>query len=306
MNRTTRLIPALLVFALVLAACGTEDGTGGTTTTRPTSTTTTQPVLTTTTKPSIDHPRGSDQEVIRIAVGGGFVPVEWNLRELPVFVLYGDGTLLRPAPVPEIYPGPAILSMERFQVSEAGMQMLLDAAVDAGLLGEDIHLRLDTVADAATTTISITADGRTVTVSAYALEMEGENEPLRREMRSFMEDAVFDLESFLGDELTATGELYVPTTLVAYALEPVTGSDITPNVIEWPLGTFEFEQSMNFPCQVIEGKDVASLLPLLDSEATELTTWTDGVTKWRLVFRPMLPDDDPATFCGFDTPGEDV
>ena len=56
-----------------------------------------------------------------------------NLRQLPSFTLFGDGTVLTPGPVPEISPGPAISPLEVSHLDEAQVQALLKKAKDAGL-----------------------------------------------------------------------------------------------------------------------------------------------------------------------------
>ena len=46
--------------------------------------------------PAIGHPTGATDVVVRVSTGGGFVPVQVNLRALPSFTLYGDGTVVVP------------------------------------------------------------------------------------------------------------------------------------------------------------------------------------------------------------------
>ena len=53
---------------------------------------------------AIGHPTSATGVVVRVSTGGGFVPVQVNLRALPSFTLYGDGTVVVPGPVIQISP----------------------------------------------------------------------------------------------------------------------------------------------------------------------------------------------------------
>ena len=150
------LAASMVVLALAASACAglrTEDPGSG--------------------SDQISHPTGSDAVVLRVDMGGGFVPFEWTLRRIPSFSLFGDGSLLTEGPQIEIYPGPALPSVQVAHVSEEGIQAILQAARTAGLFGPDAHYDYPCVADANTTTFTVVADGSTHVISAYALEMGG-------------------------------------------------------------------------------------------------------------------------------------
>ena len=51
-----------------------------------------------------------------------------NLRAMPSFTLYGDGTVIVPGPVIQIYPGPAVTPLIRSKLSESQVQALLKRA----------------------------------------------------------------------------------------------------------------------------------------------------------------------------------
>ena len=82
--------------------------------------------------PGIDHPTGPDQLVLRIDSGGGFVPPEFLLTDLPDLSLLGDGRLVVLGPQIEIYPGPALPNLQVRQLTEDGVQALLEAAQRRG------------------------------------------------------------------------------------------------------------------------------------------------------------------------------
>src|SRR5688572_24414085 len=80
---------------------------------------------------SIDHATGGGDLLVRVALEGGFVPLESNLTNLPTFSLYGDGTLVQPGAQIEIYPSPALPAISSRTVDEAGIQAILRETLDA-------------------------------------------------------------------------------------------------------------------------------------------------------------------------------
>ena len=127
----TRTLAIALLIPLTLAACGrlnddNDGGSGGTGTTGAT---------------GIEHPAGADELVLRVATGGGFVPVEYNLKAVPGFSLFGDGRLIVQGPVIEIYPGPALPNLQVSQLTEEGVQAILEEGRAAGLLGSSTPVR---------------------------------------------------------------------------------------------------------------------------------------------------------------------
>src|SRR5690606_23012700 len=59
--------------------------------------------------------------LLRVDVGGGFVPIEVHLSHLPILSVYDSGLVLVPAPVPAIYPGPALGRLNASLLSEEGL-----------------------------------------------------------------------------------------------------------------------------------------------------------------------------------------
>ena len=115
MTRTS-IVAAAALLALVGAACADTADTGAG------SRSTTPPV---------------DQDgttlVLRVATEGGFTPVDYQLTNMPAFSLYGDGTIVTTGPMIEIYPPPALPSLQSQTVDSAGVDAIVAAAFDAGL-----------------------------------------------------------------------------------------------------------------------------------------------------------------------------
>ena len=81
-----------------------------------------------------------------------------------------------PGVEPAIYPGSALPSIQRQVVTEAGIQAILRAAIEAGLENGTDHTDLGStgIADASTTVFTFEADGVSHTVKVYALGMLSE------------------------------------------------------------------------------------------------------------------------------------
>jgi hypothetical protein len=292
--RVGRIGVALAAVAVIASACGglaiDDPGSGGTTGA--------------TGATGIEHPTGADQLILRMAYEGGFVPYEYTLGSTPFWSLFGDGTLIVPGPQIEIYPGPALPNLTATPVSEEGIQAILEAARDAGLMDGDANYGDQCIADAATTVFTTDADGQTSVVSAYALDVgepagtcgSDEDADARAKLAAF-QAKLTDLRSWLPDGSLGTERPYDPTELRVYVLPYQGDTELPQDPIEWPLepplGLFG-EPIENAPsetrCGVVTGEDLTTLLPAA-KEANALTPWTSGGTEYQLIFRPLLPDE---------------
>jgi hypothetical protein len=127
---------------------------------------------------SVEIPHGTapTDVLVRVALEGGFVPLEWTFTNVPVFSLYGDGTLVVPGAQIEIYPAPALPALSRRHVDEAGVQAILVEALDAiGGVPDDLSdLGTTAIADAPSTAITVSAGRVDRTIRVYALaELNG-------------------------------------------------------------------------------------------------------------------------------------
>lgn len=249
-------------------------------------------------------PSGSDQLVLRIEQVGGFVPVQFNLTRLPMLSLYDDGLLVTPGAQIAIYPGPALPALSQQRLSPDAIQLLVQAAIDAGL-NKDRNLQTMLVSDMPTTVFTLTIDGQTHTTQVYALDPDPGQKPdgrmsqeefqARKDLAAFLKQAN-DL-SWLPDGSVTDQGLYLPTALRIYSGPYQPDPNLTQTPIEWPLtpGLDLFGESAdNTPggmrCGTVTGADAATLLPLAE-QANELTPWTSDGTRYALSFRPLLPDE---------------
>jgi hypothetical protein len=282
-----RTIAAISTLTLVLVACGglkdegkNGGGSGG----------------------GIAHPTGSDQLVLRWEYQGGFVAPEYTLTRPPSWSLYGDGRLVTEGPMIEIYPGPALPNLLVTRITEDGIQAILQAAKDAGLMNGDASYPYPCVADAPDTVFTTNAGGTTSVVSATALGDAGGgacpnvDTAARKDLADFLAK-LGDLASFLPSGSVGTEESYASSEIRIYAMPYDGQPDVPQEPVAWPLTTpldsFGDPQQVGIQdarCGVVTGADLEALMPLLQ-QANQLTPWTSGGARYRLVVRPLLPDE---------------
>jgi hypothetical protein len=254
----------------------------------------------------IAYPTGASDLVLRLRYVGGFVAPSAHLVDLPVISVYGDGTVIVPGPQIAIYPGPSLPNLQRATITPDGMQILLAAARDAGLLGPDVHYDLGGIMDASSAEFTLNADGRVHTISAYAL-MEGSDTPQgsdaavaeARMKLARLQAQLGSLEGLLGAELGSWSPFEADSLqLLVGAGAPDDGQGLNQQPIDWPLSsplaTFGDALPDLFQgqrCGVVSGADVELLMPLL-RHANALTPWTDGDASFGLIVRPLLPGEN--------------
>jgi hypothetical protein len=253
----------------------------------------------------IEHPTGAGQLVLRVETGGGFTAPEYQLRLLPEFSLYGDGSLITPGPQIEIYPPPALPSVQTQPIAEDGVQAILQAAIDAGVDTDQAMTDMGStlIADAPTTTFTISVNGATHSFGVYALGiLEGDRPQgmskdefdARQALSAFVQQ-LSDLQSWL-----PAGSLGEMTTYDASGARVYVGDvrhdDQLPQPkIAWPLdpplASFGEDTGAGYRCGAVTGADWTDTLQPLAAGANELTPWTSEGVKYGLVFRPLLPDE---------------
>jgi hypothetical protein len=249
---------------------------------------------------AIVHPTAANKVVLRVSSGGGFVPVQVNLRAMPSFTLYGDGTVIVPGPVIQIYPGPAVTPLVRSKLSERQVQALLKRARVGGLLAPR---RIDYgdmgtigIADAPTTTLVANAAGRHVTRQAYALGITaagGRLSPAQAGARKALARFIAGLPQGVA------GKRYVPHAIATY-VGPYRGQ-AQPGAkrVVWPLASNlatagkRVSSGLEYRCIVVGGSGVEKLTAALRT-ANEQSRWAaraGAKASYQLIARPLLPDE---------------
>ncbi len=264
----------------------------------------------------IEHPTGPGEAVIRIEQVGGLVPTEARATRVPLFTLSGDGCAVVDGPQVAIYPPPALPNLLETCLTEAGVQEILHAAWDAGLLARSAEYRASNVADAPTTVFTVNAAGRRTVVRAEALGLDvaadpaaSEEERQARAKLATFQAKVLDLRAWLPAGTIRAEEHPYAVERLQLVVQPVDpASDATPvegtapQERAWPLpaplGGFgqPFPIAQGARCGVVEGEALAPVLAEL-RPANRLTRWTSGGATYAVLARPLLPGE---TACAAD------
>lgn len=266
-------LPAAVAAMALVSACGSEAVVAG--------------PGTTTTAPAIAHPTGAGDVVLRMEVGGGLLPVELAFGNVPALTIYGDGTVLEPGAVPAIFPGPMVTPMFQRTISEEGLQAVLRAAQEAGLLATPPSYESPAsqqIADAATTVLLLQAGGGRWQHSAYALSEATPSTPARQTLSDFV-TRLGNLDQLAGAGNLSAAKPFEPKAYRIHATpNPAPPQDLTPTVIAWPEPSVDLSKAST--CAIAAG----AALPVI-AEANQLTWFTQNGVTYSLAARPLLPGE---------------
>jgi hypothetical protein len=252
----------------------------------------------------IVHPTGSDELILRVEYEGGFVPIEYTLRQLPSVSLYGDGRIITEGPQIEIYPSPAVPNLLVRTLNEDGIQAILRAARDAGLMAGEAEARYDypCVTDAPWTVFTVTAEGRTKVVSAYALGLDRgacmDADVEARAALARFQTKLGSLDEWLPEGSVGAEQPYAATAVRLF-VQPYTGSPdpaLNQEPRDWPLAGSLASLGDPVPdiegvrCVALEGEDAAAFLEVA-AQTNQLTPWRSDGERFTIVIRPLLPDE---------------
>jgi hypothetical protein len=288
--RVRSICASMLVLGLLTAACANDRATGEATDGG---------------SGEIAYPTGANQVILRISQGGGFTPINFNLTNIPMVSLFGDGLFVTPGAQIEIYPGPALPAIAQERLSVAAIESLLQAALDAGLDTDRDYTDLGRVgiADASTTTFILTVEGKTHITNVYALGelgakpdgMSQDEYRARQQLLSFQAKAS-DL-SWLPEGSTSDAGSFQPAVVRVFVSDYQPDQSLTEPPIGWPLtpGLASFGEPISgglqgMRCGAVDGADAQTLLTLAE-EANQLTPWTSDGARYATLFRPLLPDE---------------
>lgn len=247
--------------------------------------------------PSAGSPLPSpDDVVLSIVSSGGFVPVEIALGQLPTMAVYADGTIVRPGPVPEIYPGPLVKPLEVGRLAPETLEWLLEAARTSGVIGSDVDFGYPTVTDLDSTTVTVVIDGVEQSASAYALYEEFAADPTLTPEQT---EARQGLMAFVSDAFAAAGTVADwtvprPDRILVWAFPHVDRTDIDAGpALEWPLAPelIALDPDTGRACIELSGRRAVRLLEAA-MPATDLTPWQAGEVQYNLVVRPVIVPAD--------------
>ena len=226
--------------------------------------------------------------------------------QLPMVVITGNGTVVAPAPVPAIYPGPAVVPLSGRTISEAGRLAIVNAARTLGLLGGSGDFTGGRIAPGGVTgRLELTVDGRRLTIAGNPQAPTGCTSspcnPPAGSPAAFAElwRRLGDLQSWIGPELGNQGTYDPPTYAVLVGPAPNGDPALPQAPAIWPLpqpialfgGPVANGQAR---CGLVSGTDAATFRVALQN-ANGLTPWHQDVSTnatFGLTVRPMVPGED--------------
>ena len=252
---------------------------------------------------TIDHPTGRTDLLLRISYEGGFMPIEYTITAMPIFSLFGDGTVVTQGAQTEIYPGPALPPLIATRITEDGIQALLRAALEAGLDGDHEYTDMGSVgiADASTSVFTFTIDGTTHVTKAYALGileqqpdgMSDQEYAVRNRLERF-QTSTQDLRQTLPAGAVGDDTAFTPSGLRLFVSD-YRAADLKQAAVEWPLAaplstSGDPSEVDGYACLAVTGAELDAVLPLAQS-SNQLTPWRSEGAKFAILFRPLLPDE---------------
>ena len=250
---------------------------------------------------SIDHPTDPRAIVLRMSVGGGFVPPEVAFMENATFTLYGnDAAIFRPSGSSDSLYDP-LSPFACSNLSPTQVDDLLTLALDQGGLADADELYPNPyVADAPATTFSIDADGvqKTVVVQALGFDEAGVDDPEARAGFTALVEVLADF----GTQIEASGPYAVP---LYRAMLTEAWPELEGTPVAWPWDDLSPDAF---------GADLATYPTLTPEQVAQVTTvpnggqtfilvdTPDGVTM-SLTLRPLLPDEVAASATSAEAPG---
>jgi hypothetical protein len=297
-----RLIPAIAIASLLLAGCasGTPGSTGShgppgasVGSLSPSAGTSAAPGAS-----AIEHATRATDLLLRLNVGGGFLPPGFLVTEAPAFSLYGDGTVIfrddSAAPPPLIGSVARKGPFRTAHLSAEQVQATLASAIGPGGLGSARDTYDAPVADAPTTTFTLNAGGLHKTVAIAALGIDIATGPDAAARAAFARLAQ-QLARFDGGGQTTT--LYAPARyrgVLGEAADPVNGTvqlwpwpDLTP--ADWkPAG----DPGLGSMRRTMTPAEVAALgIPAVEGGFTGLWIHSPEGVLFTFSLRPLLPDE---------------
>ncbi len=250
---------------------------------------------------TLEHPTGSTDVILRYEQGGGFVPIEFNLTNLPIFTLYGDGSILFRNP--DDQPGGTnefflrYLPLKAAKLTEDQIQEVLAFAINQGGLGV-AREQYDNpqMADVGTVTFTIRAGGSEKVVSIVGLTETGAEGPDAVARKAFLALAT-RLRNF-DDNGAYPTVAYDPPAWRAY-LQEVTGVVVQLHPWPWPdlkIADFPTPKDPNgalvFPQRVLTPEQVVAL-NMGDLRGGAQGIYLNGPDgkQYSLALRPLLPGE---------------
>ncbi|SET62787.1 hypothetical protein [Geodermatophilus poikilotrophus] len=275
-------LPAVLALLALVTGCAGSGGGGGGNAAAPRPT------------PVADGP---GRLVLAVEHVRGFTTPEALAARVPLVAVYGDGRVVAPGAQIEVYPPPALPSLQVWRLDADGVQTVVDRAVAAGVT-DTADLGTPPVADAPATRFTLVTDEGTAVREVEALFELPEDSGLTPEQQAARGELLGLLEVLTSPEpLGTTGSGLYEAEAVAAVVAPWT-PPADPALVQpeasWPGPALPGEPlpgGLGLSCVVARGAEAEAVLTAAAS-ATTLTPWVAGDgSRWSLTLRPLLPHE---------------
>lgn len=278
---------AALAAALVLAACGAGTPSPSASSATPAGPTPVVP--------------GGEGPWLRADLAQALPPLAVFAR-LAEVVITADGTVVRPGPVPEAFPGPAVAPLVGRTVTAAGRDAILARAAELGLLGPATDFTGGAgLPGGVTGRLLLTVDGKPrllVGDPSRLVRCGGTRcipDPGTPEAFAAFWQQLLDLDGWLAAELGPEAP-WRPAGYAVLAGPPAgqLGGPFGDWPLAVPLATGGADVGGGWRCLTVAGGD-ADVLRAALAAATEATGWLQdpaSSTLWTLRVRPLLPGED--------------
>ena len=243
--------------------------------------------------------------VLQVSSGGGFVPFGYYFSSVPTMSVYADGTAVLHGPMTMQYPGKALPNLQLAQLPDDALDRIVQAALDADLLGPAPEYGAPNVTDLPSTVVTIVVGGETFVHSAYALGVGPGEGPGSEDMFGGGESGLTEEQSAVRVNLagfveavngivtnTPTREQYRATAVgvMAYPVDTESASDgdFQPTRRPWPVPGLALADAGT--CALVDGDDAQVLLTDLE-DADELTRFEQDGVVYDAWFRLLLPHE---------------
>jgi hypothetical protein len=235
----------------------------------------------------------STKVILRMSVGGGFVPMSVAMLEMPTFTLYADGTaIFRPSTGGAFDAPPPLVQAE---LSDEQVAALLAYAAGPGGLAAAAERYDDMfVSDAPTTVFTIDIPELTKTVSVYALGIEKPAGDADAEILAQLEGLAETLSTFETEVEAGNVEsaaLYEPTSYLATLAPDYDGNTATPEVWPWDLAIPAFPADGSFVRLVLTPEQVAQVTSVPSGGVSDLYYVGPADERVLVSLRPLLPEE---------------
>ncbi|MEU4428555.1 hypothetical protein AB0F81_48725 [Actinoplanes sp. NPDC024001] len=233
-----------------------------------------------------------DRVALRVDYRGGFVPPDYLVGRLPMVTVYADGRVITDGPVPLIAPGPALPNLQVQRIEPGTVRKLAAEAVAAGVK-DGADFGSPGVADVPSTRVTVDTGYGTETVEAIALrEAQPDDPALTAEQKAARKKLAAFVDKLTG--LSTATKPYEPDEVAAIASPYVKSDDgLGGAPVPWPgpaLPGEALNPALDVHCLSVTGAQKDAVWAAAQ-KANQQTPWESGGKQWRVMFRPLLPDE---------------